>query len=152
MNNHFRDYTIVHVLYCSGDIFGGNVVRDYTDKDGVPIIQKGIHIMLYHSHVIISLKGFTNAQVTLDWVIQQQKIGNLASTLTSVVTMGCSAGSIGAQLWGNQIVTNLKWNQAAVIPDSYAGVFPEGSQGPLIYDFVRAIVILYFNFSLRIYI
>jgi len=119
VNNHFRDYTIVHVLYCSGDIFGGNVVRDYTDKDGVPIIQK----------------GFTNAQVTLDWVIQQQKIGNLASTLTSVVTMGCSAGSIGAQLWGNQIVTNLKWNQAAVIPDSYAGVFPEGSQGPLIYDF-----------------
>lgn len=45
-------------------------------------------------------------------------------------------GSIGAQLWGNQAVTRLNWNQAAVMPDSYAGVFPPDSQGPLIYNFV----------------
>ncbi len=30
--NAYRDYTIVHVSYCSGDLFGGNVVRPYSDK------------------------------------------------------------------------------------------------------------------------
>jgi hypothetical protein len=83
--------------------------------------------------------GFANAESALDWTVQQQQLGNLASSLSSVVVMGCSAGSIGAQLWGNQVVTRLQWDQAAVVPDSYAGVFPEGSQGPLIYDYVSAV-------------
>jgi hypothetical protein len=39
--NAFKDYTIVHVLYCSGDIFAGNVVREYNDKNGQPVTQKG---------------------------------------------------------------------------------------------------------------
>lgn len=121
-NNQFRDYTIVHVMYCSGDIFGGNVVRDYDDKDGVPVTQK----------------GFKNAEASLDWVVSQQAAGHLASSLSDLVVMGCSAGSIGAQLWGNQAVTRVKWSRAAVMPDSYAGVFPPGSQGPLIYDYVSS--------------
>ena len=49
--------------------------------------------------------------------------------------MGCSAGSVGAQLWGKTIVETLSWKVATIVPDSYAGVFPPGSQGPLIYDY-----------------
>jgi hypothetical protein len=49
--------------------------------------------------------------------------------------MGCSAGSIGAQVWSGTVLKTLSWKQAAVVPDSYAGVFPEGSQGPLIYNY-----------------
>jgi hypothetical protein len=30
--NPFRKYTIVNVLYCSGDVHGGNVTRSYRDK------------------------------------------------------------------------------------------------------------------------
>jgi hypothetical protein len=30
--NPFRMYTIVNVLYCSGDVHGGNVTRSYRDK------------------------------------------------------------------------------------------------------------------------
>jgi hypothetical protein len=96
--NAFKDYTVVHVLYCSGDIFGGNVVRDYTDKDGVPIIQKGFH----------------NAESALDWIVNQQQAGTL-DTLSELVVMGCSAGSIGAQLWGNQAVTRLKWTEVSYL-------------------------------------
>lgn len=118
--NEFSDYTVVHVMYCSGDIFGGNVVRGYNDKEGVPVTQR----------------GFKNAEASLDWVVSQQAAGHLAASLSDLVVMGCSAGSIGAQLWGNQAVTRLKWDRAAVMPDSYAGVFPPGSQGPLIYNFV----------------
>ena len=79
--------------------------------------------------------GYYNAKATLDWIVSQQTKGNIASTLTNLVVMGCSAGSIGAQLWGNNILKELKWKTAAVVPDSYAGVFPDGTQGPLIYDY-----------------
>ena len=119
VNNKFRDYTIVQVLYCSGDVFGGNVVRPYNDKKGVPVEQKGL----------------ANAQSVLDWTKQQQATGALASTLSELVVMGCSAGSIGAQLWGKQVINGLKWKKAAVVPDSYAGIFPPGTAGPLVYDY-----------------
>ena len=32
ITNPFRKYTIVNVLYCSGDVHGGNVTRSYRDK------------------------------------------------------------------------------------------------------------------------
>mmetsp|Transcript_31921 Transcript_31921/g.53350 ORF Transcript_31921/g.53350 Transcript_31921/m.53350 type:complete len:453 (-) Transcript_31921:262-1620(-) len=117
--NDFKEHTIVQVLYCSGDVHGGNTVRPYNDRDGVPVEQKGL----------------ANAQSALDWVVKQQAEGNLAATLSELVVMGCSAGSVGAQLWGKQVLSALKWEKAAVVPDSYAGVFPEGTQGPLIYEY-----------------
>ena len=39
---------------------------------------------------------------------------------------------MGAQLWSKEVLSTLKWDLAAVVPDSYAGVFPPGTQGPLI--------------------
>jgi hypothetical protein len=118
-DNRFKDYTIVQVLYCSGDVFGGNVTRPYNDRDGVPVEQRGL----------------SNAQSVLDWTKAQQASGALASTLSELVVMGCSAGSIGAQLWAEQVLNTLKWSKAAVVPDSYAGIFPEGTTGPLVYDY-----------------
>lgn len=117
--NPYRDYTVVHLMYCSGDIWGGNVTRDYNDSAGVPVIQKGL----------------ANGQAVLDWTLRQQELGFLAPSLSSVVVMGCSAGSIGAQLWSNQLVTQLAANRVAIIPDSYAGLFPDGTQGPLVYEY-----------------
>lgn len=118
-NNKFKDFTIVNVLYCSGDVHGGNTTRPYNDNKGVPVQQQGL----------------ANAQSVLDWVAEQQASGALASSFTELMVMGCSAGSIGAQLWGNQVLQRLNWQTAAVMPDSYAGVFPEGSMGPEIYNF-----------------
>ena len=40
--NEYKDYTIVQVLYCSGDVFGGDTTRDYDDKDGVAVQQQGL--------------------------------------------------------------------------------------------------------------
>eukprot|EP01040_Poterioochromonas_malhamensis_P003221 gene3221-3433_t len=117
--NAFKSYTIVHVLYCSGDVHSGNTVRSYNDASGQPVVQVGL----------------VNAQAALDWVQQQVKAGYLASTFSNLVIMGCSAGSIGAQMWGQELLSKLKWQKAAVVPDSYAGVFPDNSLGPLIYDF-----------------
>jgi hypothetical protein len=105
VNNAFKSYTIVHVLYCSGDVHGGNVVRDYNDAAGQPVVQSGLK----------------NVQSALDWVKGQVKAGNLAGTFSNFVVMGCSAGSLGAQLWGSELLSQLSWKQAAVVPDSYAG-------------------------------
>src|SRR3546814_669099 len=49
--------------------------------------------------------------------------------------MGCSAGSIGTQLWSQKALDTFSWKRAAIVPDSYAGVFPPGTQGPLIASF-----------------
>lgn len=117
--NAYKDYTIVHVMYCSGDIFGGDSVRPYNDEAGEPIEQKGL----------------VNTQAALDWVLQQQKNGGLASELSSLVISGCSAGSLGAQIWYDQLVHQLQYRTVAVMPDSYAGVFPPGAIGPLFYDY-----------------
>jgi hypothetical protein len=93
--NEYRDYTIVHVLYCSGDVFGGDIVRSYTDSSGVPVTQKGA----------------ANAQSAVDWLVQQQANGSLDAILSSFAVMGCSAGSIGAQLWSDSALKALKWNK-----------------------------------------
>jgi hypothetical protein len=107
------------VLYCSGDLHAGDVQRDYNDDQGEPVLQV----------------GQANTQSVIDWVKDQQAKGNLASTLTDLSIMGCSAGSIGAQLWGPEVARQIKATSVGVVPDSYAGVFPEGTQGPLIADF-----------------
>lgn len=118
-SNPYKDYTIVQVLYCSGDLHAGNVVRDYNDDQGQPVMQM----------------GQTNTQSVIDWVKDQQTKGNLASTLTDLAIMGCSAGSIGAQVWGPEVARQIQATSVGVVPDSYAGIFPEGTQGPLIADY-----------------
>jgi hypothetical protein len=94
-------------------------VRPYNDSKGVPVTQR----------------GYSNVMSVLDWISAQQSAGALSASFSKFVVMGCSAGSIGAQLWADEAARRFKWKEAAILPDSYAGVFPEGSQGPLIYDF-----------------
>ena len=53
--------------------------------------------------------------------------------------MGCSAGSLGVQAWAHEVMMQLDdaygFDDAAVVPDSYAGVFPPDSQSQTIQDF-----------------
>jgi hypothetical protein len=117
--NAFRNYTIVHISYCSGDIFIGNVTRDYRDKKGKPVVQVGL----------------LNVQSVLDWIKSQMANGGLFPYMTELVLMGCSAGSLGSQLWAPEILKQIPFKRAAVLPDSYVGVFPEGTVGPILYDY-----------------
>jgi hypothetical protein len=83
----------------------------------------------------VTQKGLANTQAALDWVVQQMASGGLSATLSELTVSGCSAGSVGAQLWGKAIAETLQWKEISVIPDSYAGIFPPGSEGPLIYNY-----------------
>ena len=114
-NNKYANYTIIQALYCSGDVWGGNITQPYTHRGG-SVVQVGAY----------------NAEATISYLAQQQAAGFLAPTLSELVIGGDSAGSIGAQLWGTFVLDALKWDKAAILPDSYACVFPEGSVGPLV--------------------
>ena len=39
--NPYKDYTIVHIMYCSGDAHAGISTRDYNDLKGEPVVQVG---------------------------------------------------------------------------------------------------------------
>lgn len=117
--NPYRHYTVVQVLYCSGDVHGGDTTRPYTDARGRPVVQKGI----------------ANVKATIEWVKQQQAAGLIASSLDSLYVSGCSAGSIGAQLWAKVLYDTFPTKHIAITPDSYAGVFPQAAEGPLIQGF-----------------
>lgn len=107
----FSKYTIIAALYCSGDFFTGNRQRDYYDAYGEKIVNRGL----------------VNAQAMLDWTVQQQMQGSLASSLSELILSGASAGSIGVQMWTDRILSNLEYDYAAVIPDSHMIVFPDNA-------------------------
>jgi hypothetical protein len=117
--NAFKSYTIIHIPYCSGDFFVGNVIRDFTDNHGIPVTQK----------------GYANARSVITWIQQQMKSGDLSSTLEDLVVMGCSAGSIGTQLWAKTILSEFTWKHAAIVPDSAIGVAPPGAVSSLLTGF-----------------
>lgn len=116
--NRFRDYTIVHILYCSGDFHSGNVVRPYNDKAGQPITQVGLN----------------NVRSAINWVNDQIKLGLLSDTFTDLAIMGCSAGAIASQIWSNQLMKEFKWKKAGIVPDSCVGVFPADAFAQIMYD------------------
>ena len=112
--NPFRDYTVVQALYCSGDVHGGNVTRNYRDPSGKPVQQHGA----------------ANVRAMLDW-LAAQKLG----APSDAVAMGDSAGSLGVQIWAATLAGELGASRFAIVPDSYAGVFPPGGLGSLIQGF-----------------
>eukprot|EP00211_Chloroparvula_japonica_P007056 CAMPEP_0119129356 /NCGR_PEP_ID=MMETSP1310-20130426/7139_1 /TAXON_ID=464262 /ORGANISM="Genus nov. species nov., Strain RCC2339" /LENGTH=428 /DNA_ID=CAMNT_0007119775 /DNA_START=97 /DNA_END=1383 /DNA_ORIENTATION=- len=117
--NRFSSWTIINILYCSGDLHAGDVVRPYDDKDGIPVSQR----------------GQANVLSVYEWVEDQQRTGALDQQLSEVVVMGCSAGSMATQFWSHEIITRFNPMQAAVVPDSFIGLFPPNTEGPLAYDF-----------------
>lgn len=110
----FSGYTIVTVLYCSGDFHIGNAKRNYNDPKSVPIKQYGLR----------------NFRSTLFWIKKQQgrgKEGSLDKKLQDLIVLGTSAGSIGAQLLNKQVLTELKYDHAAIILDSFVGDYFGGN-------------------------
>lgn len=68
-------------------------------------------------------------------MLAQQSAKSLATTLSELIIMGSSAGSLGAQLWASKVLKSVRHKKALVIPDSYAGVLPPGTVGPLVTSF-----------------
>mmetsp|Transcript_13268 Transcript_13268/g.41916 ORF Transcript_13268/g.41916 Transcript_13268/m.41916 type:complete len:459 (-) Transcript_13268:38-1414(-) len=108
-DNPFRDYTVVWVNACSGDLHGGNATRDYVDDDGEYIEQH----------------GYYNTKAVVDWV----KANLAKEPISDLLLMGESAGAIGVQIWARKLLTELPYERVALVADSYVAVFPPTFQG-----------------------
>eukprot|EP00941_MAST-03F_sp_MAST-3F-sp1_P005519 g5519.t1 len=115
--NPFHDWTIVHVLYCTGDMHSGDVVREYTDKAGVPVEQRGA----------------INTRAVINWIKAQPEF----DTNKELIVAGSSAGAVAAQIWGDILLTEIKHENASIVADSFIGVYPGDKTltGRLIYNF-----------------
>jgi len=102
--NAFRHHTLVHVLFCSGDMHSGNTTQPW-GEDGAPV----------------QLRGYNNANSAVQWALEQ------ADTFSEVVFAGCSAGSLGVMMWSELLQKRLRGRTAkfTTFADSFAGVlFP----------------------------
>jgi hypothetical protein len=119
-DNPFNNYTIVEVLYCSGDVFLGNVTQKWKTPYGDEAKQV----------------GQLNTMATVQWLRTQlgYDTKSTPSPLASLVISGDSAGSMGAQIWSGALLQLFPADYAAVVPDSFVGYFPKGTQESILKD------------------
>ncbi len=93
----FRDYTIVHIPYCTGDIHWGDSRVEYASG-------------------AIEHRGFVNANAALEWVYSRYP------NAQQILVSGCSAGAYGAALHSAYVADHYADARIAVLADSGAGV------------------------------
>lgn len=95
--NPFLGYTIVGVLYCSGDLHAGTVNNSWGPQ-----------------------AGLANTESVLAWALDNFPV------VDSLVIAGSSAGSLATTLLANHILRRFRgrFSRGVVIADSYADVFP----------------------------
>lgn len=114
-NNPYLHFTIVEVVYCSGDFHVGDATQDFNRTANFDDEED----------VLSEHRGVMNGDVVLDWFLRDpvlQPEGN--KVLNELVIMGCSAGSMGAQVWAGKILDKVQAKQKTVIGDSLMGIFP----------------------------
>lgn len=101
--NPFRDWTIVHVPYCTGDVHWGNARTVYGEAGA------------------IEHRGFVNASAALSWTYAHYTAPD------NVLVSGCSAGAYGAVLHSAYIAQHYAPIDAsiAVFADSGAGIITD---------------------------
>eukprot|EP00121_Abeoforma_whisleri_P014146 Awhi_evm1s13047 len=79
--NPFKTWTIVSLMYCSGDAFIG----DHTQEPTPSIFSSLLKVKSRHRG------GYNNTMAVLNWIIKQPEI----ASPESLAIMGCSAGALG---------------------------------------------------------
>lgn len=116
--NPYRNYTVLVVLYCSGDVHLGN--RDWS---------------YFFNTVRVNQRGQKNVMAVysyLQGMIAAKQLGDAKGKFKAVVLSGSSAGALGVQIWSGYFLSRLKYDRAAVIADSLAGLFPHEALKPLL--------------------
>jgi len=111
--NPLRDWSMVFVSYCTGDVHLGASDRLYTKPDG--------------SEITIQHRGHANAHAALDWMKE-----NFADA-REVLVAGSSAGSVAAPVYAGVV--------AKIYPDASVRQLGDGSGGynsPQIADLLAA--------------
>ena len=110
--NPFKDWFVVYIPYCTGDIHWGAADTEYQDYAGA---YGGFSQTIKH-------RGFVNFQVVLKWV-EDNFIGP-----RKIFVTGSSAGSYGAILGFPYIKEAFPWSIVSVLGDAGNGVNGEEFQ------------------------
>ncbi len=101
--NPFRDYSVVFIPVCTGDVHWGSNVRTYPRQDGG-------ELQVHHM-------GFINASSAMDWVF-----ASFESPERIFVT-GCSAGSVGSILFSAYFIEHCPDSQVTQLGASLSFTF-----------------------------
>ena len=110
-NNPLRDYSILALPYCTGDVHVGRRTVDYRRKDG--------------TRFAFAHQGARNTLAALDWLKQR------AVDPRVVFVSGESAGAIGAAYWSLEIGDRYPNAQLIALGDAAGGYRSLGVNGAL---------------------
>jgi hypothetical protein len=103
-SNPFRNWSMVFVSYCTGDLHWGNHVQTYTQGD---------------KKITIRHKGFVNASLVLRWTYSHWRKPK------TVLVSGCSAGSIGSAALAPYVIRHYPHARVNQLGDSFALLSPQ---------------------------
>lgn len=105
VENPFRDFDIIYLPYCTGDVHIGSGVRDYTysNKDNQEVV-----VTTYHN-------GFKNSTDVLSWVFSNYVDPN------KIVVAGSSAGAVAASFYSGLVAEHYEDVDVVLIADAAGG-------------------------------
>ncbi|KAG3033985.1 hypothetical protein PC121_g2276 [Phytophthora cactorum] len=123
-DNMFKDWNIVFIPYCTGDVHAGNRILEPYESSTAELLGEpqclGLNYTMY-------LNGYNNTQAALDWALENYP------DVDNLIVGGESAGSLGAQLHSAHIAelwsVSAKGTRFSVIADSYVGAVPANHTG-----------------------
>ncbi|RLN47082.1 hypothetical protein BBJ29_002522 [Phytophthora kernoviae] len=123
-NNMFKDWNVVFVPYCTGDVHIGNRITEDFESEYEELLGKSQCLGLNYS---MHMNGYNNTMAVLDWALQNYP------DVDNLVVAGESAGSLAAQMHSAHIAkmwdVDTRGARFSVLSDSYVGVQPEDKPG-----------------------
>ena len=99
-DNPFRDWSVVFVPYCTGDIHLGNAAHDYGDG------------------LVVQHRGFVNASAGLEYLV------DTFPDASEVFVAGSSAGGVPSPLFAGLVADELPDAEVAALADA-SGAYPD---------------------------
>ncbi|KAH7479271.1 uncharacterized protein KRP23_6067 [Phytophthora ramorum] len=123
-DNMFKDWNIVFIPYCTGDVHAGNRILEPYDSSVAGLLGEPQCLGLNYT---MHLNGYNNTQAALNWALENYP------DVDNLIVGGESAGSLGAQLHSAHIAelwdVSSKGTRFSVIADSYVGAVPANHTG-----------------------
>ncbi|TYZ60074.1 hypothetical protein PybrP1_008744 [[Pythium] brassicae (nom. inval.)] len=123
-DNVFRDWNVVHVPYCTGDLHVGNTLLPGNDSLYASLLSQP---QCLQQNLSTHMSGYENSLAALKWALANYP------KPTHLIVGGASAGSLAAQalsvliadMWNVTAASNTRYS---IVGDSYVGVFPEAKR------------------------
>lgn len=120
LSNSYRDWSMVVIPYCTGDIHWGSKDQDYVDETGLVTGRPGGTVTIHH-------RGFDNFLYVRDWMKRR-----MDDDVEKVLITGSSAGGYGAAF----AFPHLK----QTFPRAKAYLMADGANGAITDDFLNVAV------------